>query len=103
MGAPRPGAGVAFQRPSNQPVVTEGVRQSSLAQAVGLIRDRRNLDGTIRDRPPTQGVRISDQQIEPHGSAIESIRTEIECIRRLVSHPNRAAPTASSATILSSG
>jgi len=68
-------------------MMAERVGQPSLAQPVGLVRDRRNLDGTVRDGHSRDPVRVSDQQVEPHRGAAERLRTEIAGLRCLVGHP----------------
>jgi hypothetical protein len=64
---PSPAAGLACQRPSDQPVVAERICQSPLAQPVGLVRDRCDLDGAVRDRALGEPVRVGDQQVIPIG------------------------------------
>ena len=68
-GRPRPIACLAGHRPSDQPMMAERVGQPSLAQPIRLVRDRRNLDGPVRDGPRREPVRVSDQKVEPHRGA----------------------------------
>ena len=64
----------------------ERIFEPPLAQSVGLIGDRGNLDRAACDRLGGDAVGVGDEQVDPHGRALKAPWTEIRRCRCLVSH-----------------
>src|SRR6266545_7140952 len=75
---------LALQRPSDQPVVAERVREAALPQTVLLIGDRENLGRALRDRTPGHGIWVRDKKMDADGRAAERLWTQVERVRHFV-------------------
>src|SRR6266542_3848508 len=76
------------QRPTDLPVMPEGILDASQAPAV-LLDDRMDLERTGDDRPGDHRVRIVDNQKHSGRRPAHRLRTKVAMLRRLIGHPER--------------
>jgi len=64
--------------------MTERVCNSPLSKPVRPVNDGCDRYGSIAERALRERVRISNKQVQPDRGAVEALRAEIACLRRLV-------------------